>query len=394
MKLLIISDTPHSTAPDGSLCGWAPTVMENMYIATLFTQTRVIGALYSAAPTKAFQKYDSDVIQFTPIVPSGGSSVFSKMKVLFFVWHYLKTIAHQVSQLNNDDWIYVRCPCNIGLIALFYLSFFKTPARWVKYAGNWHPPKRDALSYQLQRWILQKNFCKSVVTINGEWPGQPKHIVSFLNPSFKAEQIFSEPQTTKGVARSNDICKMLFVGRIESEKGLSFLLTLAEKLCERKFPFTLDIVGDGKDEGYYRKQINQPPLNQFVTFHGEKSRAALSVFYRKSHLLVFPSHAAEGWPKVLSEAMAHGCVPVASDISSIPQILKRLDAGISLSLLDMELWIKTIMNLMEDRHAYDRLSQAGIESRYHFTYETMVQRLKEKVILIPAEKSSKPTRTL
>ena len=50
-------------------------------------------------------------------------------------------------------------------------------------------------------------------------------------------------------------------------------------------------------------------------------------FYSPAHFFLLPSSSSEGWPKVLSEAMAYGVVPIASSISSIPQILREAGSG-------------------------------------------------------------------
>ena len=81
-------------------------------------------------------------------------------------------ILREKSKLEKNDWVYVRCPCNVGLISCLLFSFIKRPNTWFKYAGNWCPPAGEPLSYTIQRYILKNNLCKGYTTINGEWPNQ------------------------------------------------------------------------------------------------------------------------------------------------------------------------------------------------------------------------------
>src|SRR5690606_41847313 len=60
-----------------------------------------------------------------------------------------------------------------------YLTLFCHKKGWYKYAGNWNQ-KKPPLGYALQRWMLKHQ--KRKVTINGSWPKQPKHCITFENP--------------------------------------------------------------------------------------------------------------------------------------------------------------------------------------------------------------------
>src|SRR5690606_32026939 len=90
--------------------------------------------------------------------------------------------------LPRADFIHVRCPANIGLLALARLIRAPQP-KWFKYAGNWRPARREAWSYRLQRWWLNRGWSGGTVTVNGRWPNQPPHVRSFYNPSLTAETL-------------------------------------------------------------------------------------------------------------------------------------------------------------------------------------------------------------
>ena len=87
-------------------------------------------------------------------------------------------------------------------------------------------------------------------------------------------------------------------------------------------------------------------LNSRVTFHGWLPKSALAHFYTQAHFLLLPS-ASEGWPKVLSEAMAHGVVPLAGAVASIPQILSETGAGLALPPLKVSVFVEALVNLAE-----------------------------------------------
>ena len=75
--------------------------------------------------------------------------------------------------------------------------------------------------------------------------------------------------------------------------------------------------------------------------------------YARSHFMLLPSSCSEGWPKVLSEAMAYGVVPVASNVSCIPQILGATGSELTSEPGDLDGFAATVVRLASDPRAVD-----------------------------------------
>lgn len=98
---------------------------------------------------------------------------------------------------------------------------------------------------------------------------------------------------------------LLYVGRLEeTQKRVSRVLAVWRLLAPRFPGWRLEIVGDGPDRAALEAQAQGLPR---VAFHGFRDPAP---FYAKARLLLLTSDF-EGFPLVLPEAMAAGCVPVA-----------------------------------------------------------------------------------
>ena len=63
-------------------------------------------------------------------------------------------------------------------------------------------------------------------------------------------------------------------------------------------------------------RISKNNSNVKIEFLGEVNKSSLNKIYEKCHILVLPSKS-EGFPKVIAEAGAFGCVPVVSKVGSI-----------------------------------------------------------------------------
>jgi glycosyltransferase involved in cell wall biosynthesis len=310
--LLVISHTEHYYDRNGVLVGWGATVSELNYLAKNFERVIHLGCLYKCDAPSSALPYTEDNILFVPIPPVGGGGIWNKVKILLYAPLILLTL---IQCLRKCDFFQFRAPTSIGLYIIPFLTFFSKKHGWFKYAGNWaheSPP----LSYRIQRWWLA-HVQKRYVTINGSWPNQPKHCITFENPCLHLfeRQIGLDTMAKKSYKGELIGC---FVGRLERAKGVGYLLN-ALKLCQGKIS-ELHLVGDSPEREMYERIALE--VNTKVYFHGFLPRNDVFEIYKKAHLFFLPSEG-EGFPKVVAEAANFGCVPIVSNVSSIPQYIKE-----------------------------------------------------------------------
>ena len=111
--------------------------------------------------------------------------------------------------------------------------------------------------------------------------------------------------------------RLLFVGRLESRKGIDVLLAVLPRLLERHPALYADIVGNdtipGPDGQPYRAAFEAGlpvELKRRVRFHGEVSEEKLRGFYKACDIFVAPSRF-ESFGLILVEAMMYGKPTVA-----------------------------------------------------------------------------------
>ena len=98
-----------------------------------------------------------------------------------------------------------------------------------------------------------------------------------------------------------------------------------------------------------------------LVHHGWVARDRLGPLYARAHMIVLPSRS-EGWPKVLSEAMAYGAVPIASTVGSIPQYLREFGTGAVFDPADVEGFASAILEYARDPGRWKRHSEAAMKS--------------------------------
>lgn len=89
----------------------------------------------------------------------------------------------------------------------------------------------------------------------------------------------------------------------------------------------LDLVGAGPLEAALRAQVQAAGLQELTTFHGHVSHPRLVQLLGNAHVFV-SSALSDGNNVSLNEAMACGCLPVATDIAANAQWLRHGDNGL------------------------------------------------------------------
>ncbi|MFC1831009.1 glycosyltransferase family 4 protein [Thermodesulfobacteriota bacterium] len=113
----------------------------------------------------------------------------------------------------------------------------------------------------------------------------------------------------------NDV-RVLFSGNLTKRKGAHFLPQIAQKLDRQ---ISLTYTGGLKNNNFFKSQDNLINL-------GHTPYSKMAEVYQKSDILVFPS-VREGFGLAIAEAMACGLPVVASNCSSIPELVEHRLGG-------------------------------------------------------------------
>jgi glycosyltransferase involved in cell wall biosynthesis len=194
-----------------------------------------------------------------------------------------------------------------------------------------------------------------------------------MNPSIFPGEIGDSGKSRKAESLTKSF-GVLFVGRLDESKGIWRALEIAFRLKRMGLHFQLHVLGDGPLRAKLEAWVREKDLEDVVAFHGWLSRAELNGFYTEAHFLLLPS-ASEGWPKVASEAMAYGAVPVLGAVSSIPQVIASTKAGIALPPDDLDGFAEAIGRLANDTEVWQQLVEHGSRAAEMFTYDEYVRKI-------------------
>jgi glycosyltransferase involved in cell wall biosynthesis len=117
---------------------------------------------------------------------------------------------------------------------------------------------------------------------------------------------------------------ILFVGRLEPEKGTDDLLDALELMAVQHPGLRLVLIGEGDRGMAYRADARARGLR--ATFVGAQPHARVADWIAACDVLALPSWA-EGTPNVVLEALASGRPVVASAVGGIPDVVHHPDLG-------------------------------------------------------------------
>ena len=132
--------------------------------------------------------------------------------------------------------------------------------------------------------------------------------------------VIYNPLTLKQGAPSTGTSKrFLTIGRFTPlHKGIDLLIEAFNLFAQNNKEWKLDIVGEGKEEKAFRKQIAKYQLEDRISIHPFTNH--IQEYYSEAQVYVLSSRW-EGMPLVLVEAMSHGLPIVTSDLPVSKEIL-------------------------------------------------------------------------
>ncbi len=152
--------------------------------------------------------------------------------------------------------------------------------------------------------------------------------------------------------------RLLFVGALLRGKGIDILL---KAMTEVPRPTRLRILGTGKQEDMFRRQVAELGLADRVYFGGRASREELEVEYRRAACVIVPSRAPETFGLTGPEALLRGTPVIASDVGGMGEWLHDGVTGLAFPSGDAGALATAIRRTLADPAEAQRLANAGRE---------------------------------
>jgi glycosyltransferase involved in cell wall biosynthesis len=169
--------------------------------------------------------------------------------------------------------------------------------------------------------------------------------------------------------------RIIYVGRlVHSQKGILFLPEILAACRRKGINVALTIIGDGPNRQALLDKAASLNVSDLMVWKGALPLKETYAEMASAHMLLLPSFF-EGLPIVLLEAMASGCVPLASRLSGITDFaVEHSKNGLLIEVGDIDGFADAIDHVFHDRLELQSMSltaRSTIQER--FTVERMAR---------------------
>ena len=367
MTFCIITHVPHGYQ-NSNYFAYSPYVREMNIWSKYVDKIVLVAPLQLKNSTSIDMDYSHKVIDFRNV----SNFNFLTVKSFFLTLLKLPKIIFEIYKaMKHSDHIHLRCPGNMGLLGCFLQILFPKKTKTAKYAGNWDSKAKQPLSYRLQKWILSNTFLtrNMQVLVYGEWKNSSKNIKSFFTASyFEKDKIDVSPKDL------NSKLSFIFVGTLSNGKQPLYAIQLVEQLYKNGHDICLEIYGEGIENERLENYILVHNLEKIVFLKGNQNQEVIKNAYLQNHFVILPS-LSEGWPKAVAEGMFWGCLPIASKVSCVPNMLENGKRGL---LLDLKLNqdVQNIESILKNNDLYQDKVIKAVQWSRQFTMDVFEDEIK------------------
>lgn len=267
----------------------------------------------------ALQNAGHDVFVFQFAQHSNSISTFDLLQHKFRVfpqknrknkiWSYFIAYFNLFMVVLKCDFVYIYYPNTFKFILPICWLFRKRYATYVRGMIG----ANSKLSY----WIY--NHAEFNV-LTGRFTSEAKCRTLLPRPmiNYTSKDIF----VNRVYPTQIDMLKLLYLGRLDREKGLVELLNAICVLKNKGKKVKLMIVGEGKDSQMLNEEMEKLGINDEVTFYGaEFDPVKVRRLYTSADAYVIPTYH-EGFPRTIYESMIFGTPIITTMVGGIPYVMK------------------------------------------------------------------------
>lgn len=227
----------------------------------------------------------------------------------------------------------------------------------------------NTASFLTQNQLLMKTLTQHQVHIDQlvmltQHDAQTFESLGFQNVSFIYNEV--ELPTHLSFPRPKpDADKIVFLGRLDTRKGVELLVPLMKELLRKRPSAQLHIYGDGPECYQLAQDIKAAQLEQSVLLHGHTT--SLDEVFKDASCFWLTSKW-EGLPLTLLEAFAHGVPAVAFRcFDGIDEILTDQQVGYIVPPLALSEMVEKTEQLLSQSSQWKKMSQAAHQRAHEFT---------------------------
>jgi glycogen(starch) synthase len=221
-------------------------------------------------------------------------------------------------------WCDVYFQNNISLLMAWPMLMVKRP--WVVAHHTWIRPYGERFTFRarLKTFLLRHSHNATISRAIADRIPVTSSIVG--NPY--DDQVYKHrPEIPRDL-------ELVYLGRLVSDKGVDTLIHALLQLKRWNLTPRLTVIGSGSEERALRQLARTLRVENQINFAGAKQPQEISRLLNAHQVLVVPSRMPEPFGIVVLEAIACGCIIVASRAGGLPDAVGK--CGITYEISDLQ----------------------------------------------------------
>jgi len=373
MRLCFISQASF-TKKQGSYYSSPAFVKLQEMIAPLYDEVELCVPVFDRPTPKNFSKLSLANVKLCPLPPYWRRFEFNAFR------HPLMLMRCLWPHIKRADTVLMNLPNYVSVLA-WLMCLIQRKKFVIRMAGNW--AKVTQLTFYNYKMyalgniaaffhlLLTKAMVKtsSLTIVNGQeladiYSRKNPHVVRVISSTYHDSDIAS---TIAGSGRYE--CRILYVGRLTLNKGLSELFRAAKDLLVENLSLRIWMAADGYRREEIRAEAEELGVIDRVEFLGWIAIEKLKDIYRACDIFVLPSYT-EGMPKTVPEAMSNGLPTVVTDVGGLRDVIvEDGKTGFVVPIKDVGALRDALRTLILDKPLRQRMARVGLERSRQFTIE-------------------------
>ncbi len=213
---------------------------------------------------------------------------------------------------------------------------------------------RARLSNTVDVVTAPSHYTLDVITGAGFF-GRARRLVVPNSHGLNEAELEAIRQPPRLVAWPDSPLRLLYLGRLETNKGIDILCQAVAQLVADLPHLQLNVAGSGSREADLRAEYAALPQ---ICFHGHVSGSAKQELLAQTDVVVMPSVWQEVFGISIIEAFAHGKPVIASRVGGIPEIVRDKVTGLLVTPGDSGELSVAIQNLAAQPERLQTMSPA------------------------------------
>lgn len=164
------------------------------------------------------------------------------------------------------------------------------------------------------------------------------------------------------------------VSRMEYIKGMDLVVPAFAKVRKIIPDVQLLVVGDGSLLSQMKQQAHDLDVEQAIKWVGRQNQEKLQDWYDQMDLFWMPSRS-EGFGLSALEAMARGCVVIASDVGGLPELVQHAQCGKLVPMESVEGLCNGSVELLSQPQLWETMSEQAQHRASYFSQNHYAERI-------------------